>query len=372
MTPTVRNGSSGLLLRLPVMAVVALGLLAGLWTGLERLGWDLPPLRGGLAIAHGPLMISGVLGTLIGLERAAALAALPGRAHPWAYLAPLLSGAGGVLLLVGTEPAARALLVGGSVVMVLVSALMLRYQPALYTLVMGLGAVCWLLGNLLWFSGSPVYNVVHLWVAFLLLTIVGERLELSRVRRVTQRGVRLFALGAGLLLAGVLLTPLQLDAGLRLAGLGQIGLALWLLRWDVAVRTVRMEGLPRFIAVCLLAGYVWLGLGGLIGLFSGAVYAGPLYDALLHALLLGFVFSMIFGHAPIIIPALTGRAVAFWPAAAYVYLALLHVSLLLRQSGSLLGDMPARQWGGLLNVAAILLFLSVTLLSVLRGGQQRA
>ena len=52
-------------------------------------------------------------------------------------------------------------------------------------------------------------------------------------------------------------------------------------------------------------GYVWLLAAGLLGslgrwLFMAA--AGPAW----HALLLGFVFSMVFGHAPIILPALTG------------------------------------------------------------------
>lgn len=40
--------------------------------GLIRLGWQLPALTPSLALAHGPLMISGFLGTLITLERAVA------------------------------------------------------------------------------------------------------------------------------------------------------------------------------------------------------------------------------------------------------------------------------------------------------------
>lgn len=56
--------------RLPLMAVVLFALLAALWGGLLRLGWRWPALRPVLPVAHGPLMVSGFLGTLIGLERA--------------------------------------------------------------------------------------------------------------------------------------------------------------------------------------------------------------------------------------------------------------------------------------------------------------
>jgi len=60
-------------IRFPLMGLGVLGLLAAMWAGLVRLGWGLPALRPGLPIAHGPLMISGFLGTLISLERAVAL-----------------------------------------------------------------------------------------------------------------------------------------------------------------------------------------------------------------------------------------------------------------------------------------------------------
>jgi hypothetical protein len=84
------------------------------------------------------------------------------------------------------------------------------------------------------------------------------------------------------------------------AGAGCLAIALWLLRFDIARKTIRQKGLPRFAATCLLSGYVWLGVSGLLGLLQGAVIAGPRYDAFLHTVLIGFVISMIFGHAPII------------------------------------------------------------------------
>ena len=86
---------------------------------------------------------------------------------------------------------------------------------------------------------------------------------------------------------------------------------------------------------------------------------GGRYDAMIHAVMLGFVFSMIFGHAPIIFPAVLGIGVAYRPAF-YAHVALLHVSLLFRVAGDLAPWPAARAWGGLLNGIAIVVFLANT------------
>ena len=69
--------------RFPLMFLGLLALLTALWGGLLRLGWALPLLRPTLSVVHGPLMVCGFLGTLIGVERAVALGAF------WPYAAPL-------------------------------------------------------------------------------------------------------------------------------------------------------------------------------------------------------------------------------------------------------------------------------------------
>lgn len=344
----------------PLLALVAAILLLGLWTGLERIGLIGPSLSTGRAMIHGPLMVSGALGTLICMERAVALAALrKNRAYSAAFLAPLLTGLGaGLLALNPALGLARLLLVLGSLGLVLVFAAIVRLHRAAFTATMAAGALCWLAGNALWLAGQPIYQVVHWWIAFLVLTIVGERLELAHIRHISPSSQRLFLVAVGIFLGGVALTLFDLGMGIRLAGAGEIALALWLLRYDIARRTIRRTGLPRFIAACLLIGYGWLGIGGLIGLWQGALYAGPMYGTLLHALLLGFVFSMIFGHAPIIIPALTGRMIRF-DRTLYVPLLILHGALLLRVASNLAGSVAGRQWGGLFNVVAILVYIGM-------------
>ncbi len=90
-------------------------------------------------------------------------------------------------------------------------------------------------------------------------------------------------------------------------------LAIWLVSVDVARRTVRGSGLARFSAVCLLAGYGWLTVAAalLILLPPAATTFG--HDAAVHAIGLGFVLSMVFAHAPIILPAVAGLPVRYGP-----------------------------------------------------------
>ncbi len=76
--------------------------------------------------------------------------------------------------------------------------------------------------------------------------------------------------------------------------------------------------------------------------------------------------SMVFAHAPVILPAVLGLEVA-WAPSAYAPLALLHASLVARVVGDLAGVPGALRWTGLANVAAILLFLLDTARTRLRS-----
>ncbi|MDE3088005.1 MAG: hypothetical protein KGJ80_01295 [Chloroflexota bacterium] len=347
--------------RYPIMALGIFALLAAMWAGLLRMGWQFPPLVPTLAGVHGPLMVAGFLGTLISMERAVALG------RRWTYAAPLFSALGALVLISGLAPIAGALLVTlGSVGMVAIFVVIVRRQTVLFTITMALGAACWLIGNGMWLFGAPISRVVLWWAAFLVLTIVGERLELSRLLRLSRRTEILFLASIGIFLLGLVADFIEgavltsgTDAGTRIAGAGMIAMALWLLRYDIARRTVRQTGLTRFIALALLAGYGWLLFGGLLRVMLGGMTAGAQYDAMLHTVFLGFVMSMIFGHAPIILPAVLGRAMRYSPLF-FAHLALLHLSLILRVAGDLSGVLALRQWGGMFNVIAVLLFLFAT------------
>jgi hypothetical protein len=198
------------------------------------------------------------------------------------------------------------------------------------------------------------------WAGFLVLTIVGERLELAALGRLTPFGRAAFAALTLLLVGGLALSAADAGAGIRVAGAAFVGYALWLARSDIARRTVRRPGLPRFVALALLPGYVWLAVSGVLWLAHGAVLAGPAHDAALHSLFLGFVFSMIFGHAPVIFPGVLGIAIPF-RRVFYGHLALLHAGLALRVGADVAGDAGVARWGGLLNAIAIAVFLAATI-----------
>lgn len=322
-------------------------LLLAAWAGLVRLGWGWP-LSPRLALVHGPVMVSGFLGTVIALERAAALD------RGWSYAVPALAAAGTLALVAGVPGLAAGLFILAGAALVAVYGAAYRRQPAAFTAIMGMGAVSWLVGNALYALGRPFNQVALWWMGFLVLTIVGERLELSRMRPPTRLGYTVFLGLVGAFLAA-LAASLVIPAG-RCVGAALLGMAVWLWRNDVARITIRQSGLPRFIAVGLLLGYGWLMVAGLLLMGFELASGGEWYDAQLHAVFLGFVFSMIFVHAPIVIPALTGLTLGFEPFF-YTHLMLLHGSLALRVAGDLLFSPPLRQWGGLFNGVAIVLFM---------------
>ncbi|MDI1269731.1 MAG: hypothetical protein PSV40_11615 [Polaromonas sp.] len=330
---------------------VALSLLAGIAGGLLRAGVALPALPdavwpGQAALAHAALMICGFLGTVIGIERAVAVKL---RA---AFLAPLASGAGGALLLLGQPGPGAWLGVAAAAIFTAVNIVIVRRQRAVHTWLLLVAAAAWLTGNLLFATGQGSMATLPWWFAFLVMTIAAERLEMTRLMR--RRPAAELSLQAVLaaLLAGAAWSALAPVAGGLLYGAALTLLALWLAVFDIARHTVRAHGLSRYMAVCLLGGYAWLAVAGVA--WAATALGLPLRDAALHALGLGFIVSMMMGHAPVILPAIARVKLQFG-AFFYVPLAVLHLSLLLRLVAGMAGD-SLRSTGALLNAAAIALF----------------
>ncbi|MCC6196314.1 MAG: hypothetical protein IT518_17815 [Burkholderiales bacterium] len=348
--------------RLPLLVLGFVSLAVGIGAGLARLGVGMPAVVADAASIHGPLMVGGFFGVVIALERAVAIG------RTWAYAAPLLAGIGGIAAIAAALPAARLFMLAGSAVLVAASLDVLRRQPMLFTLTIAVGAACWMAGSLLWALGLPVYQAAAWWLAFLVLTIAGERLELSRFMPPSPVATRVFAGILAALVAALFGGAAAWAHALYPAGL--VALAIWLVKQDIARRTVRGAGLTRYIAVCLLAGYAWLAAGGAIALFSGGFTPGTLaYDAAVHAVALGFVFSMVFGHAPIIVPAVVRAAVPYH-ATFYLPLALLHASVAVRLAGDAAASPGLRSAGGVLSAVALAAFIASTLTAVVRGKAQ--
>jgi len=168
----------------------------------------------------------------------------------------------------------------------------------------------------------------------------------------------------------IILSLQWLAVSARLIGLVLILIAVWFSMNDIARRTIKMDGQPKYTSLGLLLGYFWSIISGIILLVWGFVPAGYIYDAFAHALFLGFVFSMIFVHAPIIFPAVFGTPMKF-SNLFYSHLLLLQITLAGRIIGDFLANEELRLWFGLLNVIAILLFIGNTVLSVVRAMKER-
>ena len=290
--------------RFALLLWAGISLLTGLWAGLARMGWLLPSPAGQFVLVHGPLMVVGFLGTLIGLERAVALR------RWWAYGIPVFSGLSALSELVGGSIQLTASLAAvASMLMIAVFTALYRQYPSEHFIIMALSALAWFVGNVLWFMERAVFSFVPWWVGFLVLMIAGERLELSRLRQPSALIRYGFHGAIAMIVIGLGYSFIDLSTAIRTTGIGLLALALWLLRFDLVWQSARQSGLPRFMAITLIAGYLWLAAAGLLWIvFAQFFSAGPHYDAMLHTIFLGFVFSMIFAHAPIILPTITGLA----------------------------------------------------------------
>ncbi len=333
--------------RAPLLIGGFAGLIAGVLAGLWRLGWPMPDLVAGAP--HGVLMMCAFFGTLISLERAVAVS------QAWAYTGPLAGALASLALIAGAPGLTVALgfLVCG-VVLIAASACAQRRHDAVHTRVLTLGAVSWLVGVVLWLWQQTPEAAQWWWLGFLVLTIAGERLELSRLVRVSPTMQRLFVLIVALIVLGLVAA----SAGhTTVLGGALIALAGWLFKQDIARRNLRARGLPRYIAICLLSGYLWLMAGGIL-LLTTPSPGSTGWDSAMHALTVGFVFAMVFGHAPIILPAVL-RVKVPYHSGFYLPLVGLHLSLALRVIGDL-GDLfTLRAHGAMGNALSIALFVLI-------------
>lgn len=350
--------------RLAWLLPAGLALLAGLDAGMLLLGMPAPVSTERLPEVHGMLLVLGFVGTLIALERATALTRWYG------FLTPATLGLGGILLLVPAVPlvAAKSVLVVGTAAFVLLYVPLWRRQYDAALLTQLLAAALALAGAVIWLTQHEMSRVIPWMIGFVVLTIAAERVELARITMGAAASFRLL-LHAWAVTAA-LVTGLALPhVGAIALGVALLSLTGWLLLHDVARHTIRARSVTRYMAACILAGYVWLAVAGVVLLF-GAPAGQRAYDALIHAVFLGYTFSMIMAHATTILPAvlrisLPYRA-AFWGPAA-----LLQVALVVRiWLGDGLGMPAAWRIGGVLGVAALLLFAATALASALLGRAQ--
>jgi hypothetical protein len=349
-TPAIARRPSALrVLRLILLGCGIVAFAAGLWTGFARLGVGLSGVAPQFVEFHGALMICGFFGTLISVERAVAFN------RPLAYLIPVCAATGVLALLAKATTFAGAAFLMASFGLAAASVSNMRQlRSVLLAGMPSIAALSWGLGTLLWLANRPAAESAGWWLAFLVLTVAAERLELSRVAEPPPIARAFFVAVVIVILTGVARGELDRPPSPFL-GAGLLACGVWLLIYDLARRTVRLSGQIRFTAACMLLGYGWLIIAGL------ELLAGPLhltflwYDATVHAVTLGFVLSMVFGHTLIIFPSVIGLKLRYSPAL-YLPLLLLQISVAIRIAADFSASTELRSLSGFLTVAAVAMF----------------
>jgi len=339
-----------------LLGLVAVSLVSGVFGGLARYGVAPSSFNGDAWLSqallwHASLMICGFLGTVIGIERAVALK------QPAAFVAPLLSGAAGLCFVAGHATLASALLVAAALVFVAVNIVIVGRQRAAHTVLLLVAAAVWLIGNLHFAFGAASGATLAWWFSFLVLTIAAERLEMTRLMRRHPVAQPSFYAVVALMTAGAAGSAVWPVACSVLFGASLALLATWLAVFDIARRTVFAAGLPRYMAVCLLGGYAWLAVAGVA--WAAMVLGFLTRDIALHALGLGFVISMVMGHAPVILPAVARVKMQFGRPF-YGPLIALHFSLVLRLGAGAFDD-HLRAVGAAMNALALVWFAATAL-----------
>jgi len=336
----------------PVRAALIAGgglcMLAGLDAALLLLGLPAPIRTDRLAEMHGILMVLGFLGTVISLERSVALR------RRWGYLSPAALAVGALLTL---SPApvllGQLVLLAGAVLLVAVYAALWQRAHDSVVLAQLVGAVLAAAAVAVWIR-TDVPTVLVLLSGFIVVTIAAERVELARLTLPAASGDLLLAGTAAIGAAGTVSLVWPAVGG-RMFGVLLAVCALWLATHDVAVRTIRAHGLPRFAAAAMLTGYGWLLVAACTWVAAGTAGTGWAYDTVVHAVFLGFAMSMVMAHAPVILPSVLRVKLPYHPVL-WLPLVALHVTLAVRVAGSL-AQAPFYRVGAVGTIVAMLLLV---------------
>lgn len=341
--------------RLPIVLLAMLCLISGLWSGLNRIGWDVTMLP--IAPHHGAVMVGGFLGTLIALEKIIPLK------KRILYLIPGVNALSIAFFFSGHPKVSLYILVASSASLAIVFLYYFRQQRNVIYLLMFTGACCWLVGNILLLTKFFYPLAFPWWAAFALCIIAAERLELMAFLPVSNFNKKFFVF---LLLAFVAGVSFSFHGtGNLICGISLIGISLWLMRHDIIGINLTKSGLPKFVAASLLSGYTALLMTGIF--FFSLSDQWLTYDAIVHSFFLGFVFSMIFAHGPMILPGVIGISTKPFSRLLYLWLAILQTSWLIRIFADVWIEMELRKASGLLSALAIVGYFVTLVTAIIRS-----
>ncbi|WP_377938847.1 multicopper oxidase domain-containing protein [Alloscardovia venturai] len=352
--------------RVVLLIMVGVAVVLGTLSAINRSSLGVVTSRAPFADVHGPLMIFGFLGTAISLERAVAFQTGGATKPRWGFVAPALGVLGSICILtelvfgVSTLPGTALgwWVIPGVVWTTHMIALSCVYvaiwkrQHSISVLIQLLAAIAGVLGAFIWAYGVSAARATPWWLIFLVLSIIGERLELSHVAFVAP-WVEPALIGLSITNL-VSLCVLYFDTTIGYVALGvNMGFLLCIMLYnDTAIRTFKLPRFTGFMGRSMLLAYFWGLTAALIWIFvpvgSGSLFA----DVAIHAIALGFTVSMVIAHVSIIVPAITRRGLPYSPVF-FLPLLLLNAGVLLRLIGAIINNTLVWKSGDLVSIIAV-------------------
>ncbi|MGB9697569.1 MAG: hypothetical protein ACP5P3_09975 [Ignavibacteria bacterium] len=327
---------------------IILSLLVGIYSGWLRTGLQFYYIPG--LAEHGAIMVGSFLTTVIILERIITFR------KKIILLLPLINAFSLIFFLVNQYKIGYILLIIGALGLTIIMIYFTFKFKELHNYLLSIGALCLLVGNLFLLLLGKYPPATIWWIAFFLFTIVAERLELTRYLPVTKVQKNFLTIFLLIFIVGMFI-KFHLY-GKYISSLSLVLTAGWLLKFDIATKNIRKDGIFKYTGILLFTSYVWLIVTA--GIFLIESNSMLVYEAGLHSFFLGFVFSMIFAHAPIILPGIIGKNAKVFKPILYLWFYILQGSLLVRIVGDLVGSYETRQITSIFNGVAILgFFVSV-------------
>lgn len=346
--------------RIPFILLAMLNLIAGLWSGLIRIGWSLP--LPSVAVHHGAIMVGGFLTTLIALEKAVPMK------RKIAFTVPVLSALSLMMTKNEYYKVGLGFLLAGSVGLMIIQGWYLHKHPTdRSALLMVIGASLLVTGNVFLLTSRFYPSSFPWWMGFVLFTIVGERLELSQFLPVSEKAKLYLFIFLGCFVVGLVL-PFH-GYGKYVSGIALIWTGIWMLRHDIITVGLKSSGLTKYSAAALLLANLALMLEGIFLITLPNTMLS--YDTLVHTFFIGFAFTMVFAHGPIILPAVLGISVKPYSPILYCWLVLLQFSLYLLVFSNSIVEIDLRRHSGLITGSSILLYFITIIFALLWHPRQK-
>ncbi|MEM4280828.1 MAG: hypothetical protein QXT61_05300 [Candidatus Caldarchaeum sp.] len=299
---------------------------------------------------HGALMAVGFLAALIAAERAISLT------NVLMAVASIYFSSGGLLLAVGFKLLTDVLWMGGALAFMIWTIWMwLKFRGNFSNLFFTFAAVLLLVGVVFFILGFPRVSYGLAWAGFFAAFIVGERMDMLKITKASALSYVIAGLSLPVAAAGSLFLSKNLMAAM-------FGLLLYsAVRHDVALRFVMRPGFSRYLAIGLGTAYLWLAVSTVLWSLAASL------DIILHSIFLGFVGTMVFTHAPIILPAILKIKHIYSPSL-YIPFTMLQASTAMRIFSAATLNVGLWSLSGLVTVLSVIVFI---LLGVVKSFQRK-